>query len=189
MAGLKTDGDDDVLELISSGAIEEYVDNRLFAGKIDSLDAHVERKQALADPVRYSILYLLFEFQSISRKRLVEATGRTSNGIDYHLRDLLDANLIAQIPSPEGADGRRTFYRITTLGKHEVKADLENIIDPKAAGIRFGSLFDPDTAPDLEAEGEGPVIRVEGDSADQLNMHRRGLRDQALSFGQAMESG
>lgn len=61
------------------------------------------------------------------RKQLATATGLESSGLQHHLPDLLDANLIAEAPTPDGADGRLTYYRITTLGKQEINADVRNI--------------------------------------------------------------
>lgn len=109
------------------GDIEAYVEERLFSDTIDSLAAHIDRKQALADPFRYSILYLLYERERMPRKQLANATGLESSGLQHHLRDLLDANLIAESPTPDGADGRLTYYRITTLGNQEINADVRNI--------------------------------------------------------------
>lgn len=109
------------------GDIEAYVEERLFSDTIDSLEAHIDRKRALADPFRYSILYLLYECERMPRTQLAKATGLESSGLQHHLRDLLDANLIAEAPTPDGADGRLTYYRITTLGKQEIAGDVRNI--------------------------------------------------------------
>lgn len=110
-----------------AGRLEEYVDRRLFGDTIDSLEAHIERKKALADPVRYGVLYVLYERDRLPRTQLVEATGLNDNGLHHHLRALVDANLVAKAPTPDGADGRLTYYRITTLGKQEIEADVRNI--------------------------------------------------------------
>lgn len=131
-------------DALDKGDVTEYVEQRLFSGKIDSLGLHIERKKALADPTRYSILYLLYEYGQISRKRLAEETGRDSNDLQYHLRDLLDANLITKIPAPEKADGRQTYYRITTLGKQEIASDIEHIVGSHAPNEYFQILGDPE---------------------------------------------
>jgi DNA-binding MarR family transcriptional regulator len=114
------------------GTIKQYVDEQLFSDTIDSLAAHIDRKKALADPVRYSLLYLLYDQERMPRKQLADATGLESSGLQYHLRDLLDANLIAETPTPDEADGRVTYYRITTLGKQEIDADIHNITGTRA---------------------------------------------------------
>lgn len=129
---------------LGEGNVIQYVEQRLFSGKIDSLGPHIERKKALAEPTRYSILYLLYEYGEISRKRLVTETGRDSNDLQYHLNDLLDTNLIAKIPAPEDADGRKTYYRITTLGKQEIASDIEHIVGGHAHETRFKALRDPE---------------------------------------------
>jgi DNA-binding MarR family transcriptional regulator len=137
---------------LESGNVTDYVEQRLFAGKIDSLAAHIDRKRALADPTRYSILYLLYEYGEISRKRLVSETGRDGNDLQYHLRDLLDANLIATVPAPDDADGRRTYYRITTLGKQEVASDIEHVLGGRAHEDRFELLGDPELVDGLSGD-------------------------------------
>lgn len=100
---------------------------RLVSDVIDSFAAHIDRKQAHTDPFRYSILYLLYERERMPWKQLATATGLESSGLQYHLRDLLDANLIAEASTPDGTDGRFAYYRITTLGKQEITADVRNI--------------------------------------------------------------
>lgn len=117
-----------VFEALDAGNVTEYVEHRLFAGKIDTLSAHIQRKKALAEPTRYSILYLLYEYGEISTRRLTAETGRQGNDLHHHLGILLDAKLIAKIPAPDNADGRQTYYRITTLGKQEIADDVTNIL-------------------------------------------------------------
>ncbi|MCU4973281.1 winged helix-turn-helix domain-containing protein [Halobacteria archaeon AArc-m2/3/4] len=109
------------------GGLEEYVETQLFAETIDSLEAQIARKKALADPVRYGLCYLLYERERLPRKQLATATGLNDNGLQHHLRALLDANLVAEAPTPDGADGRLTYYRITTLGIQEIESDVQNI--------------------------------------------------------------
>ena len=117
----------DELELPPDGALTEYVDGQMFDGVIDSLDAHAERKKAVGHPLRYAIVYLLYEHEELSRKEIVDATGRDGNSLQHHLKPLVDNNLLAWIPAPEGDDVRLTTYRITTLGRQEIKASLRNI--------------------------------------------------------------
>lgn len=132
-----------ILTELDEGNVVQYVEQRLFGGKIDSLGPHVERKKALAEPTRYSILYLLYEYGEVSRKRLAAETGRDGNDLQHHLNDLLDTNLIAEIPAPEDADGRQTYYRITSLGKQEIASDIEHIIGGQAHENRFEVLGGP----------------------------------------------
>jgi len=120
-----------------NGAIDEYSNDRIFGSILGSLRALIARKRALADETRYSILYLLYETNFLGRTTLVNATGLDGEGLENHLRKLLDANLIARVPTPDGIDGRRTFYRITELGRQEIKSDLRNLHDPITAENRF----------------------------------------------------
>lgn len=174
--------------LLDAGEVEKYVERRLFDDSIDSMDAHIDRKKALADPVRYSILYLLYEYGSASRKRLASETGRNNNDLQHHLRELLDANLIAEIPAPEGADGRRTYYRITTLGKHEIAGDLRNLLGERAETNRFEALIDPELTEDLPSDGDvrrRPLTVVEEEGvSDEINSYRSDLRTQHQAFQQ-----
>lgn len=178
---------DGLFELLDGGDVKEYVERRLFDDSVDSLDAHIERKQALAHPVRYSILYLIYEYGSASRKRLASETGRDNNKLQHHLRDLLDANLIAEIPAPDGADGRRTYYRITTLGKQEITADLRNLVGEHAETTRFESLVDPELTEGAPSDSDvrrRPLATIEGGRSDEFNRYRNDLQTQRQAFQQ-----
>lgn len=171
---------------LDEGNVTEYVEQRLFGGKIDSLGPHIERKKALAEPTRYSIMYLLYEYGAISRKRLVAETGRDSNDLQHHLNDLLDTNLIAKIPAPETADGRKTYYRITTLGKQEIASDIEHIVGGHAHENRFKALGDPELVeemPDGVDRRRTPVIGDEEEIA-ALEDRRSDLRARRIDFQQ-----
>lgn len=124
---MKTSIDEEPNSPPENGNLEEYVEKRLFSDTIDSLETHVARKKSIADSLRYSILYLIYEFERLPRKHLVNATGKTSNGLQHHLRELLNANLIAEVPVPDGEDNRLSYYRMTTLGRQEIEADIRNI--------------------------------------------------------------
>ena len=178
----------ETFDTLDEGTVEEYVEHRLFDGKIDSLEPHIARKKALADPFRYSILYLLYEYGRISRKLLADETGRESNDLHHHLRDLLDANLIAQIPAPEDADGRQTYYRITTLGRQEIASDIEHIVGGYASEEYHQILGDPEL---IEGMTEGtrlrPTITVEEGEPSALQNRQSGLRSRRANF-QEVES-
>lgn len=174
----------EVFNLLDEGTVTGYVEQRLFGDKIDSLEAHIERKQALADTTRYSILYLLFEYEEISRRRLADETGRDSNGLHYHLRDLLDANLIAKVPAPEEADGRLTYYRITSLGKQEIASDIENIRHENSHKRRFRLLGDPEFVDGLSDDNDRvrPLVTAESGGSDELQDRRDELRERRHNF-------
>lgn len=129
-----------------SGDIEDHVRKRLFQETVDSLEGHVNRKKAISDSLRYSILFLLYEFRRLPRKKLVDATGKKSNALQHHLRELLNTNLIAEVPTPNDEDGRFTHYQVTTLGDHEIEADIYNI---------KGNL--PDRSAPLDKNWDDPV--------------------------------
>lgn len=141
----------DATDLLDDGQIENFTEQSLFGGKIDSLEAHVARKQALADPFRYSVLYLVYQYERVSRKLLTQETGRESNDLQHHIRELLKTNLIAKVPAPESADGRQTFYRITTLGRQEVASDVEHILGGQQDEQLFARF--EDTAFNEDADG------------------------------------
>lgn len=120
-------------EVPDDGELVEFVDSRLFGERTDTLERFTARKKALAHPVRYAILHHLFtttsgdESKRVSRKELKRLLDREKNGLQTHIRPLLTANLLAEVPAPDGTDGRQTFYRITNLGKREIRSDLWTI--------------------------------------------------------------
>lgn len=178
----------DLFTELDEGNATKYVERRLFGGKIDSLDPHIERKQALAEPTRYSILYLLYEYGEISRKRLVADTGRDSNDLQHHLNDLLDTNLIAKIPAPKGADGRKTYYRITTLGKQEIASDIEHIVGGHAHENSFKALGDPELIDGMSYGDDRRRALVIGgeEEIEALDDRRRDLRARRIDFQQVV---
>lgn len=120
-------------EIPDDGELVDFADEQLFGESTDTLERFTERKQALAHPVRYAILYHLFtatdskDSDRISRKELKRLLDREKNGLQTHMRPLLSANLLAEVPAPDGADGRQTFYRLTNLGEREIRSDLWNV--------------------------------------------------------------
>ncbi|QKY21823.1 winged helix-turn-helix transcriptional regulator (plasmid) [Halolamina sp. CBA1230] len=168
---------------LDDGDVVQYVEKRVFGGKIDSLKAHIDRKKALAEPTRYSILYLLYEYGQVSRARLATETGRDSNDLQHHLNDLLETNLIAKIPAPEDADGRKTYYRITTLGKQEIASDIEHVVGGQEHENRFEMLADPELNETMPESGDRRrVIVVSGEDVESLDEHRNGLREKRREF-------
>jgi len=133
---------------------------------------------------RYSILYLLYEYGEISRKRLVAETNRDSNDLQHHLNDLLDTNLIAKIPAPEGADGRKTYYRITTLGKQEIASDIEHIVGGYAHENRFRALGDPELVEELpdSSDRRRTLMTASEEEIKELDDRRKDLRARRIDF-------
>jgi len=124
------------------GDIKSYVERDLFGETIDTLEAHTNRKSVLADSTRYSILYSVYKHKTVPRQVLVKATGRDSNGLQHHLRKLLDNNMIAEVPAPDDEDGRMSYYRITKIGAQEIEADIRNVTgeSPSARNTGFAQL-------------------------------------------------
>lgn len=131
--------------------IVQLVNDRLFDDTIDTVTALVTRKKALAHPLRYSILYLLYEAETVTRKELVEVTDRDDNDLQHHLRSLLEANLIGKVPAPPGEDGRLTYYQITNLGEAEIRADITRLKSEDDADLARRRLAVP------QSEGETPL--------------------------------
>ena len=175
---------------LDEGDVVSHADRRLFDGKVDSIEAHVSRKRALADQFRYSVLYLLYEYGEASRTRLCEDTGRDGNDLQHHLRELLDTNLIARRPAPEDADGRRTYYRVTTLGKQEIESDLEHIVGGNRYTERHRCLVDTALADSSRDDGRicaREILVDRSSEVDKLNKQRTSLRKQQNNFRESTE--
>ena len=159
------------------GDITDYTESRLFDGLVGTLKGLLKRKEALSHETRYAVLYLLYETGVQGRKSLVEATGKDEEGLEFHLKDLLRANLIAKVPVPEGLDGRLSFYRITPLGQHEIESDLRLIHDHNEAVQRFRCNKEIGDAAEFYAAAGIP----ESDSSapEALSAHREQLRERA----------
>lgn len=139
-------------EHLDSGNGEKYVDERLFADCIDDLDEHIKRKKAIAHETRYVILYLLYEYGELSRRRLSEETGRTGNGLQQHVKKLLNLNLIAKLRLKQNDDKRRTYYHITKIGEQIIASDIDNVASRLDSESARGQLKDSYLDPD-ESEG------------------------------------
>jgi DNA-binding MarR family transcriptional regulator len=167
-------------QYLDQGDASSYVETRLFESSFDDLGSHIARKKALADEGRYTILYLLYEYGELSRKRLSDETGRASNALEQPLRRLLDAELIERIPGPTGADQRKTYYRITTLGRQEIASDIENIIGGTVSDAYHECLEDPALNPDSDTEGRRRRADVEifRESSEEFRSQQAKLRAQ-----------
>jgi DNA-binding MarR family transcriptional regulator len=168
-------------QYLDQGRATDYVETRLFESSFDDVASHIARKKALADEGRYTILYLLYEYGELSRKRLSDETGRVSNKLEQPLRRLLDTDLIEKIPGPEGADQRKTYYRITTLGRQEIASDINNIIGGMVSDAYFEVLEDPALNPEIDTEerrrhdDDWAILET---SSDDFRSHQENLRAQ-----------
>jgi len=181
------------LEHLDQGDAHRYIDERLFGDSLENLEDHIGRLTALAEPTRYSILYLLYEYGELSRKRLSDETGRNSNKLQQPLRKLLNTNLIEEIPGPSDADGRRTFYRITPIGRQEIASDIRNIIGGTADEDYYEILQDP-ALYSVDADNKGRIRYSEGEiifepSPEELQDRQEGLQDQRAEFEEVFASG
>lgn len=170
------------LEHLDQGNASAYVEARLFGNSFDDLSSHIKRKKALADEGRYTILYLLYEYGELSRKRLSDETGRVSNKLEQPLRRLLKADLIEKIPGPERADKRKTYYRVTPLGRQAIASDIENIIGGTVGDSYYRALEDPALDPEAETE-----TRIRHDGWDVVGLTTEGLRDQQTKLREQHE--
>lgn len=89
--------------------------DELFNGSFDDVESFTRRKAALADADRYRALYYVFQRrdQTVYRSELPTED----------IQQLLDTNLLARVPNPDGDDE----IRITTLGKQAIEADRRKL--------------------------------------------------------------
>jgi DNA-binding MarR family transcriptional regulator len=173
------------LEHLDRGELSAYVNERLFDTSFETLDDHIQRKQALADEGRYTILYLLYEYGELSRKRLSHEADRTSNKLQQPLRELMEADLIEKIPGPPDVDQRKTYYRITPIGQQAIASDLRHIVGGTADEEYYQLLRDPALNPDLDPDASrirhpnGLIVETEP-AGLQSQQHR--LREQHTSL-------
>jgi hypothetical protein len=81
--------------------------------------------EAVANPHRYAILYYVWDRvngdleQRIPRSELATLSelNEDTGGFQTHMNQLLQADLLAEVPAPDGEDGRKTFYRLTYGGQ------------------------------------------------------------------------
>lgn len=97
------------------------VENDLFSDKIDDLEMHVKRKNALGDKDRYAILYSLCMHGYLEKDSL-ENMIPDDVQFDKVLEPLLNTNLVAR----QSVDGNKRF-RVTSLGVEEITNDIESM--------------------------------------------------------------
>jgi len=109
-------------------SLSDYVDSELFKGEIGSLDTHLRRKEVISHPCAYSILYIIWEKKEIRRPDLKRVSELEEDKFENVINCLIDVNLIARVPAPEGPRGERTYYKITFIGKQEIESDRKHIL-------------------------------------------------------------
>lgn len=95
-------------------SLQQVASNVKFDGSFDSLTTVADRKRALADVERLSLLCVVASEVEITEDQLVDASYLNRDEIREHAQPLLDMNLIAKVPSPERK------YRITKVGADEL---------------------------------------------------------------------
>jgi DNA-binding MarR family transcriptional regulator len=104
-----------------------------------------------------------------------------SNELQQPLRRLLDADLIEKIPGPDWADQRKTYYRITTLGRQEIASDVENIIGGMVSSDYYNRLEDPALDPESDTDERRcrhDAVEIVDDSSEEFQQLQNNLRAQ-----------
>lgn len=161
------------LSEVEDGELRQYVDTKVFGPVLDSLRAITERKKAVADETRYSILYLLYETSVLGRKAISALIGQDEEGLEYHLRLLRNANLIARVNTPDGVDRRRTYYRITPLGQDEIESDLRAVRSQFIANRLNGSQRSFSDLYQLVEDVNGPLNSQSGNPEELKSIQDR----------------
>ncbi len=170
---------------LDDGRADTFVNELLFEHSFDTLDTHIQRKRAVAEHGRYVILFLMYQYEELSRKRLSTETGRTSNKLEQPLGKLLEADLVERIPGPPDGDKRQTYYRITTTGRQEIEHDIRTIMGGDAATDWFSSLEDPAVGGDQDGERIPTYDTVDLADSGELHRQRSRLRDQSRGVANA----
>lgn len=118
---------DDIPSELADMGVKSYVESAVFDSVIDSLEATTDRKQAVSDPRRYAILYLVYDVEEITKEELLTVVDVNADALEEIVKPLLNTNLIARVTGPVDASAEHTYYRITKLGADEIEGDLKNI--------------------------------------------------------------
>ena len=85
-------------------------------------------------PLEFRILLALFEGPSYGTRIVesIEASDRSGKtlypaNLFRRIRDLLSDGLVEEAPSPEGADPRRTYVRLTSAGRAVARAEARRL--------------------------------------------------------------
>lgn len=108
---------------------ELRVHEELFAGPhIAAFEDYIEQLDAITNPTRFTIIYLLYENRETTYKDLIEATEKVGNALNHHLDTLQSAGLLTQYK--QRIDGQeRSVYELSVLGHKLVEPLLEFITD------------------------------------------------------------
>lgn len=112
----------------SEASIPLRVAGELFEGRFDLLRRHTDRKEAVADPLRYAVLYTVWENEGITRADLLARASADPGLVEAALARLADVGLVASDPGPDGEGDARTRYRVTAVGRREIESDRANVL-------------------------------------------------------------
>lgn len=104
-------------------AAMERVESELLGGSLD-LDREVGRLDAIGEPTRFTILYLLASDGETSSGELATLLDRRQNDLYHHLNRLEDAGLVGKYRE----DGDRV-YELSPLAEAIVPRVFESIRD------------------------------------------------------------
>ena len=86
------------------------------------LQNYLEFFNALSNKYRFGIVYLLYTEDEMSAKELEKALERTSNGLHYHLRNLVGIGLVQNHKREQHDEGGLySYYRLTPIGEDFTK--------------------------------------------------------------------
>ena len=95
------------------------VDNELFDGVIDNIDAWTDRMQAVSSPQRLSLVFTVYKYEHITQNTLKSiATSLDEDTFTDSIDTLLNYNFIARRTTTTVGNGEHTvYYRITEIGR------------------------------------------------------------------------
>lgn len=106
-----------------STAAVERVEAELLGRDLD-LEREADRLDAMGEPTRFTILYLLESDGELSSGELADLLDRRQNDLYHHLNRLEDAGLVGKY-----RDGGDRMYELSPLAEDVVPAVFESIRD------------------------------------------------------------
>ena len=99
----------------------ERVESELLNDTLD-LEREVERIKSMAEPTRFTLLYLLAEENRLDSGELADAVDRRQNDLYHHLNTLEDAGLVGKF-----REGDSRVYELSPLAETIVPQLFEAI--------------------------------------------------------------
>lgn len=108
---------------------ERYDVPKLPENSVLDLEDYLAMQRAIGEQSRYRILAELLREGERSATELADALDIKSNSLHYHLDELVDVGLVANMKRKErGADGLYSYYVATSLGKAVMKHGIGELI-------------------------------------------------------------